>query len=94
MKREIKLNIKINIKKRWNINKFDYQTLMLKIQLLELKIKKISITKEYLNITKPSIIEFKKKKKWTIKYKNNLKSEKKVIEELETAYMELEKILP
>ena len=67
---------------------------MLKIKLLELKIKKINITKEYLNITKPSIIEFQKKKKWTIKYKNNLKLEKRTIEELETAYIELEKILP
>ena len=45
------------------MDKFDYEMMMYEIRLLEIKIKRINIEKEYLYINKPSFIRMSKKKR-------------------------------
>ena len=46
------------------MNKFDYDSKISKIKLLEIKKKKIILEKEYLESIKPAFYEKKKKKNW------------------------------
>ena len=63
------------------------------IKFIELKLKRINLTKERLIKTKPSVLNLKKYKEWEIEYNKNIKEEQNTLKELNEAYIELEKYL-
>lgn len=63
------------------------------IKFIELKLKRINLSKERLIKTKPCVLNLKKYKEWEIKYKKNIKEEQNTLKELNKAYIELEKYL-
>ena len=74
------------------MDRFRYESIISKIRLLELKIKRIKLEKDYMYIIKPLIFSRKRNKIWTKKYNELLDEEKKSTELLEDALRELEKI--
>jgi len=75
------------------MNRYDYENLLSKIKLLEIKSNRIQFEKEFLHNTKPLFFEFEKKKKWIIRFQAILLKEKETNVSLENAYSELEKLL-
>ena len=73
------------------MDKFHYESIISKIKLLELKIERIKLEKDYMYIIKPLIFSRRRNKIWTKKYNELLDEEKKSIELLENALRELEK---
>ena len=71
------------------MDKFDYEMMMYEIRLLEIKIKRINIEKEYLYINKPSFIRMSKKKEWLDSFNKLIEEEKNNIALLEKAQMKL-----
>ena len=76
------------------MNKFDYDSKISKIKLLEIKKKKIILEKEYLDSIKPSFYEIKKKKIWEEKKRIILNIEQETSNNILLAYKELEKLFP
>lgn len=76
------------------MNKFDYDSKISKIKLLEIKKKKIILEKEYLDSIKPSFYEIKKKKSWEEKKRIILNIEQETSNNILLAYQELEKLFP
>lgn len=74
------------------MDRFHYESIISKIRLLELKIKRIKLEKDYMYIIKPLIFSRKRNKVWTKKYNELLDEEKKSTELLEDALRELEKM--
>lgn len=74
------------------MDRFRYESIISKIRLLELKIKRIKLEKDYMYIIKPLIFSRKRNKIWTKKYNELLDEEKKSTELLEDALRELEKM--
>ena len=74
------------------MDRFHYESIISKIRLLELKIKRIKLEKDYMYIIKPLIFSRKRNKIWTKKYNELLDEEKKSTELLEDALRELEKM--
>lgn len=74
------------------MDRFRYESIISKIRLLELKIKRIKLEKDYMYIIKPLIFSRKRNKIWTKKYNELLDEEKKSAELLEDALRELEKM--
>ena len=74
------------------MDRFRYESIISKIRLLELKIKRIKLEKDYMYIIKPLIFTRKRNKIWTKKYNELLDEEKKSTELLEDALRELEKM--
>lgn len=74
------------------MDRFRYESIISKIRLLELKIKRIKLEKDYMYIIKPLIFSRKRNKIWTKKYNELLDKEKKSTELLEDALRELEKM--
>lgn len=74
------------------MDKFDYENITNKIKILEIKIKRINLTKDYLTIIKPTPLNFKKRKIWNEKFKTLLKKEDTLYTSLQLAYQELEKL--
>ena len=71
----------------------EYTTSISKIRLLEIKIKRIDLTKDYLNTIKPSFFYVKKKKKWQERLESLLLEELEVYNSLQLEYEKLGKIL-
>lgn len=76
------------------MNKFDYDSKISKIKLLEIKKKKIILEKEYLDSIKPAFYEIKKKKIWEEKKRIILNIEQETSNNILLAYQELEKLFP
>lgn len=74
------------------MDRFRYESIISKIRLLELKIERIKLEKDYMYIIKPLIFSRKRNKIWTKKYNELLDEEKKSTELLEDALRELEKM--
>lgn len=74
------------------MDRFRYESIISKIRLLELKIERIKLEKDYMYIIKPLIFSRKRNKIWTKKYNELLDKEKKSTELLEDALRELEKM--
>ena len=74
------------------MDKFHYESIISKIRLLELKIERIKLEKDYMYIIKPLIFSRRRNKVWTKKYNELLDEEKKSAELLEDALRELEKM--
>ena len=74
------------------MNKFDYDSKISKIKLLEIKKEKIIFEKEYLDSIKPAFYERKKKKDWEEKRKIILNIEQETSNNILLAYQELEKL--
>ncbi len=74
------------------MNKFDYDSKISEIKLLEIKKKKIILEKEYLESIKPAFYEKKKKKNWKKRKEMILNSEQETANNILLAYRELEKI--
>ena len=74
------------------MDRFHYESIISKIRLLELKIERIKLEKDYMYIIKPLIFSRKRNKIWTKKYNELLDKEKKSTELLEDALRELEKM--
>lgn len=71
----------------------DYTNSISKIKLLEIKIKRIGLTKDYLNTVKPSFFSIKKKKKWRERLDGILLEEIEIYNSLQLEYEKLGKIL-
>ena len=63
------------------------------IKIIELKLKRIALTKERLLDDKPSKFNKNKYEKWYFKFKNLERQESDILKELHDAYIELEKYL-
>lgn len=74
------------------MDRFRYESIISKIRLLELKIERIKLEKDYMYIIKPLIFSRRRNKVWTKKYNELLDEEKKSAELLEDALRELEKM--
>ena len=74
------------------MDRFRYESIISKIRLLELKIERIKLEKDYMYIIKPLMFSRKRNKVWTKKYNELLDEEKKSTELLEDALRELEKM--
>ena len=74
------------------MDKFHYESIISKIRLLELKIERIKLEKDYMYIIKPLMFSRRRNKVWTKKYNELLDEEKKSAELLEDALRELEKM--
>lgn len=74
------------------MDRFRYESIISKIRLLELKIERIKLEKDYMYIIKPLMFSRKRNKIWTKKYNELLDEEKKSTELLEDALRELEKM--
>ena len=74
------------------MDRFHYESIISKIRLLELKIERIKLEKDYMYIIKPLIFSRRRNKVWTKKYNELLDEEKKSAELLEDALRELEKM--
>lgn len=81
------------MKKDLKIDKWNYDNISTQITLLEIKMKRIFLTKRYLNLIKPSFLYLNKRKNWHLKVKEILTEEEQVTIKLQIAYAELEKIL-
>lgn len=74
------------------MDRFRYESIISKIRLLELKIERIKLEKDYMYIIKPLMFSRRRNKVWTKKYNELLDEEKKSTELLEDALRELEKM--
>ena len=74
------------------MNKYDYDNIIMEINILELKLKKINFTIELLEIKKPPFFKIKKRKKWTNKINILLTQEEDITKHLLLKYEILEKI--
>lgn len=74
------------------MDRFRYESIISKIRLLELKIERIKLEKDYMYIIKPLMFSRRRNKVWTKKYNELLDKEKKSTELLEDALRELEKM--
>lgn len=74
------------------MSNWDYKELILETKLLEIKLKRISLTKSYLITIKPTFLEFKKKKQWKNKFNSLLEEEENLFHSLQIAYTNLEKL--
>lgn len=74
------------------MSNWDYKDLILETKLLEIKLKRISLTKSYLITIKPTLFEFKKKKQWKNKFNSLLEEEENLFHSLQIAYTNLEKL--
>lgn len=74
------------------MDKFHYESIISKIRLLELKIERIKLEKDYMYIIKPLMFSRRRNKIWTKKYNELLNEEKESTELLEDALKELENI--
>lgn len=74
------------------MDRFHYESIISKIRLLELKIERIKLEKDYMYIIKPLMFSRRRNKVWTKKYNELLDEEKKSAELLEDALRELEKM--
>ena len=74
------------------MNKFDYDFYINNIRLLEIKLERIKLEKEYLELIKPSFFDVKKRKKWKARKKQLLERETNESQALLLAYTKLEKI--
>ena len=74
------------------MDKFHYESIISKIRLLELKIERIKLEKDYMYIIKPLMFIRRRNKIWTKKYNELLNEEKESTELLEDALKELENI--
>ena len=74
------------------MDRFRYESIISKIRLLELKIERIKLEKDYMYIIKPLMFIRRRNKIWTKKYNELLDEEKKSTELLEDALRELEKM--
>lgn len=74
------------------MDRFRYESIISKIRLLELKIERIKLEKDYMYIIKPLMFSRRRNKVWTKKYNELLDEEKKSAELLEDALRELEKM--
>ena len=72
------------------MDKFHYESIISKIRLLELKIERIKLEKDYMYIIKPLMFSRRRNKIWTKKYNELLNEEKESTELLEDALKELE----
>lgn len=61
-----------------NMNKYDYNDIITKIKILELKLKRNSMEKEHCTTLKKYSFSFKERKRWNEKY-NLLREEEEVI---------------
>ena len=76
----------------WLINSFDYESLISKIRLLETKMKRIELEKDFLKDIKPVFYEFDNRKKWKNRFQKLLLEEKNTYFSLQDAYTELENL--
>ena len=74
------------------MNKYDYDNIVTKIKILELKLKRINFRKDLLEITKPSLLEFQKRKQWKNNLKDLLIQEEDITNYLLIEYENLDKI--
>ena len=74
------------------MDRFRYESIISKIRLLELKIERIKLEKDYMYIIKPLMFSRRRNKVWTKKYNELLDEEKKSAELLEDALRKLEKM--
>ncbi len=74
------------------MDRFHYESIISKIRLLELKIERIKLEKDYMYIIKPLMFSHRRNKIWTKKYNKLLDEEKELIKHLEDALKELENI--
>lgn len=74
------------------MDRFRYESIISKIRLLELKIERIKLEKDYMYIIKPLMFIRRRNKIWTKKYNELLNEEKESTELLEDALKELENI--
>ena len=88
----IKLGKKMNVGGN-NMNKYDYDNMLSKIRLLEIKLKRIQYEKEYLGIFLCSILKGNRDKNYFTRYQNLLNEEDEVGNDLDIEYENLGKIL-
>ena len=88
----IKLGKKMNVGGN-NMNKYDYDDMLSKIRLLEIKLKRIQYEKEYLSIFLCSILKSNRDRGYFIRYQNLLDEEEEVSNDLDIEYENLGKIL-
>ena len=74
------------------MDRFRYESIISKIRLLELKIERIKLEKDYMYIIKPLMFIRRRNKIWTKKYNELLNEEKESTELLEDDLKELENI--
>lgn len=89
----IKLGKKMNVGGN-NMNKYDYDNMLSKIRLLEIKLKRIQYEKEYLGIFLCSILKGNRARNYFTRYQNLLnEEEEEVSNHLDIEYENLGKIL-
>ncbi len=76
-----------------NMNKYDFNDIVIKIKLLELKLKRISFEKRHHNNLKYHAFSFKKRKKWIEKYNFLLEEEEISFANLYNAYEEFSQMM-
>lgn len=74
------------------MNKFDYDFIINDIELIERKLKRIQLEKEYLELIKPSFFDFNKRKLWEVRKNKLLNEEKRNNYVLLLSYTNLEKL--
>jgi len=74
------------------MNKFDYDFIINDIELIERKLKRIQLEKEYLELIKPSFFDFNKRKLWEVKKNKLLNEEKRNNYVILLSYTNLEKL--
>ena len=76
-----------------NMNKYDYDNMLSKIRLLEIKLKRIQYEKEYLGIFLYPILKSNRDRNYFTRYQNLLNEEEEVSNHLDIEYENLGKIL-
>lgn len=76
-----------------NMTKYDYENILEKIKILEIKTQRLTLEKIHLKQNIPSVLRYKKRKKWLIQYNHLINEEEITSLNLYKSYAELEKFL-